>query len=188
MTDGSRQYEEMEHAVHVFRLVQTVESGAGDVAYSLSDDPDHGSSAHTSQQGLEGHKNRESHADETERLHITVFLQMDEADGGAGNGAEPHKAEQCPSPITLVAHGNERDGRIATRNMPVDGRMIETAQNLLGFESSWQGMIDGGGDIRAEHTEEVEDDSCACPAVTSPEAPYKEDDANNHTKQDSRPV
>ena len=41
-------------------------------------------------------------------------------------------------------------------------------------------MVDGGGHIAAQHTEEVEDDTCARPVVVALEAPDEEDDAKHH--------
>ena len=54
-----------------------------------------------------------------------------EARERAHDGAEPYKAKQSPAPIALMAPGDERDGRIGTGDMPVDGRMIPLAQPLL---------------------------------------------------------
>lgn len=66
--------------------------------------------------------------------------------------------------------------------MPVDSGMVPLAQSLLPLAPSREGMVGGGGDIRHEHTEEVEDDTCRRPTVMLREAPIQEDDAEDDTQ------
>ena len=69
--------------------------------------------------------------------------------------------------------------------MPVDGSMVPLAEALTPLGSLVDGMIDGRGDIAAEHTEEIERDAQTCPAVLSAEAHNQKDDAEGYTQDDA---
>ena len=58
--------------------------------------------------------------------------------------------------------------------------MIEASQNLLGFESSWQGMIDGGGQITAHHADEIETNTYAGPHAVHVAQAYHDDKCDAH--------
>ena len=133
--------EEMEYAVHVFALVQTVEHGTRDIANSLSDDPYHRSLAHIVYQWFESHEDAQSHTHETRRLQITVVLQSSETHHRAHDGTRPYKHEQSPSPSAVLSQRRQRQWRVAARNMPVDGSMVPFAQSLFPYASCAQRMI-----------------------------------------------
>jgi len=59
--------------------------------------------------------------------------------------------------------------------MPVDGRMIPLAQPLLPWRPSRESMIDGGSNIRTEHTYKVEDNTCCGPAIAAGKTKIKKD-------------
>ena len=86
MADAAEEDKEMEDRVHVALLVEAVEDGTGDIGYSLGYYPRHCGSAHTVEKGLEGHKDRQTHAHKTEGFEITVLLETAKTDYGAGYG------------------------------------------------------------------------------------------------------
>lgn len=69
--------------------------------------------------------------------------------------------------------------------MPVDSGMIPFAQPLFPFRASGQGMIDGRRRIRAQHPEEVETDTQACPGVVTLERHDEEYDAEGDPHEDA---
>ena len=131
VADAAGEDKEMEDGVHVATTAKGVEQRAGDIAHTLGDDPDDRRRTHRIDQGLESDEHTHAHTNVYQRLQIAVGLELMEARDRAHDGAEPYKAEQRPAPIALMAQGDERDGRIGTGDMPVDGRMIPLAQPLL---------------------------------------------------------
>ena len=87
MADAAEEDEEMEDRVHVALLVEAVEDGTGDIGYSLGYYPRHGGGADTVEKGLEGYKDRQTHAHKTKGFEITVLLEMAKTDYCAGNSA-----------------------------------------------------------------------------------------------------
>ena len=128
VAEGAGEDEEMEDAMGVGSAgTYGIEDGAGDVHHTLSDEPYHGSRAHTVHQRFEGYEHREAHEDVTHGFDVAVFLEVDETHDGAGYGAEPYETEQPPAPQACIAHGNEGDGAVAAGYVPVDGGMVEAA-------------------------------------------------------------
>ena len=185
MADASCQDEEVEHRVHVLLLVDAVEHGTRDVAYSLGYDPPYRGGRHRVDQWLEGYEHRKPHAHEASRLQVAVVLEPYEAHHRTRYGAGPDEDEQAPSPVSLLAHGYERDGRIGTSYVPVDGGMVPFAQSLLPLAPGREGMVGGGGYIRHEHAEEVKDDACRGPSVVLAKAPIQEDGAKHDSQEDA---
>ena len=185
VADASCQDEEVEDGVHVSLLVDAVEDGTRDIAYALGDNPNHRGWGHGVVKRFEGDQYRQAHAHKAKRLQVAVVLQFGETHHGANNGTRPDEDEEAPSPVALVAQGNQSDRRVGTGDVPVDGGMVPLAQSLLPLAPSREGMVGGGGDIRHEHAEEVEDDACRCPTVMLREAPIQEDDAEDDTQQDA---
>ena len=175
----------MEHGVHVLRLVQTVEHGTRDVTDALGDEPDDSRLRHTVHQGLKSHEHTQAHADETECLEIRMFLQADETGDGARYRTSPYEDEETPAPVTLTAQRHQRQRRVRTSDMPIDGSMVPFAQPLLPLRVVFYRVVERRGQIRAEHAEEIEDDAYARPVVVSLEAPNQEDDAEHHPKQNA---
>ena len=66
--------------------------------------------------------------------------------------------------------------------------MIPTPQPLLPFGVVAYGVIKGGGNIGAQHAEEIEDDADAGPVVVVTEHPKQEDDAYHDTQQHTTTV
>ena len=112
-------------------------------------------------------------------------FELVEGDDGAGNGGGPHEGEECPAPESLVAHGHEGDGRVGAGDVPVDGGMVPAAQPLLPLVLGAEGVIDGGGDIAAEHAEEIEGHAEGCPAVLVARRPDDEQRAYDHGEEDA---
>ena len=50
------------------------------------------------------------------------------------------------------------------------------------------GMIDGGGEIRHEHAEEIENDAGGRPSVARAEAPYQKNHAEDHAQGNASAV
>ena len=141
VADATSQNEEMEHGMHVFLLVDTVEYGARDVADSFGNNPPDRSGGYGINQRFEGNQHRQSHTYKADGLQVAVILESGKTHDGSGNGASPDKDKEAPSPISLVSHRNERDWRVRTGNMPVDGGMIPFTQSLLPFAPGRNGMV-----------------------------------------------
>jgi hypothetical protein len=182
VADGAGKDEEMEHGVHVFALVETVEDGTRDVAHALGDNPDDGARGDAVDEGFEGDEHTEAHTHETDGFEIAVILDVDETADGAGDGARPDEDEECPAPVALGAHGDEGDGRIGTGDVPIDGGMVPLAQPLLPDGTGGEGVINGGGDVRHQHPHEVEYHTCRGPTVFGTRAPYQKYRAENHAE------
>ena len=188
MADASCQDEEVEHGVHVFLLVDAVEHRTSDVAHSFSDDPYHSGRRHGADEWLESHQYGEPHSHEAESLQVAVVLEMCKAHDGACYGTSPDEDEEAPSPVALVSQGDERDGGVGACYVPVDGGMVPFTKPFLPLAPCGDGVVGGGGDIRHEHTEEVEDDTCGSPTIVLAEAPIEEDDAYDDSQQDATGV
>ena len=188
MAHRAEEHEEMEDGVHEPLLVKAVEHGARDVAHTLGDDPRHGGGVDTVDERSEGHEHTEAHDHETHGLYTTVTLQTTEALYRARDGGEPDEDEECPTPIAIFAHGDERDGRVGARDVPVDGGVVPLAQPLLPWRPGADGVIHCRSHIRAEHAEEVEDDACCGPSVACPSAPHEEHRAYDESQDYSRSV
>ena len=89
MTDGASENKEVEHGVHILRLVQRIEYGS-----------------------REGHKHAQTHTYETERLQVRVLLQSDEANNRASQRTGPHEDKKAPAPVTLFAQSHQCQRRI----------------------------------------------------------------------------
>ena len=183
MTNGTCQHEEMEHRVHILRLVQTIEHGTCDITYPFRDNPTDGCCRHGIQQRFEGHEHTQTHTDETERLHIRMFLQTDETHNGSGYCTGPDKDKETPAPVALLAQRDQCQWRVASRDMPINSRMIPPAQALLPFRVVLHRVVECRGRIRTQHTEEIEDHTPPCPVVIALETPDEEDDAEHHSHQ-----
>ena len=185
MTDGASENKEVEHGVHILRLVQRIEYGSRDIADALSDDPDESGSWHRVDQRLKGHKHAQTHTYEAERLQVGVLLQPDEADNRASQRTGPHEDKKTPTPVALFAQSHQCQRRIRAGNMPVDSCMVPLAQAFLPFRVVLDGVIERRGNIGTQHSEKIEDYPHPRPVVVAPETPYQEDDAEHHPQQDS---
>ena len=86
MADAAEEDEEMEDGMHEALLVETVKDGTGDVGNTFGYYPWGGGGADTVEKGLEGYKNRQTHAHKTKGFEITGRLEMAKSDYGAGYG------------------------------------------------------------------------------------------------------
>ena len=178
----------MEHGVHVLAPVDAVEHGAGDVADAFGHDPEEVGGGQDGGQGLEGHEHTEAHSHEAGRFEVAVFLEIDEAHHRSYGGAEPYEDEQAPAPEALVAQRDERDGRIAAGDVPVDGGVVPPSQPLLPLAPVRKGVVEGGGHVGHEHAEEIKNHACGGPAVAVGEAHVKEDGSGHDADEDSAGV
>ena len=145
MADRSSQNKEVEHGVHIAAPIEAVKEGTCDVAHALANNPCYGGGAHTRYQRFKGHEHAEAHRHEADGLDLAVPLERDKTFDGARYGCRPYKDEQRPSPVAVVAHGDERDGRVAARYVPVDGGVVPFAQPLFPWRPCTQGVIYGAG-------------------------------------------
>ena len=114
-----------------------------------------------------------------------MLLEFAKADTGSNNGAKPHEAEECPSPIPLFAQGHQCDGGVASRNVPIDSRMVPLAELFFPLAFGRAGMIDGRGDVRTQHAEEVEPYAPLHPQVFVAVAIDEQQGAYYNAQQDS---
>ena len=133
--------------MHVFLLVDTVEYGARNVADAFGNNPPDCGGGYGGYQRFKGNQYRQSHAYKADGLQVAVILESGKTHDGSGNGASPDKDKKAPSPVTLFAHGYERDRGVGTGNMPIDGGMVPFAQTFLPLAPGGNGMIGGGSDV-----------------------------------------
>lgn len=175
----------MKDRVHIATLAYAVEYGTRYIGDALADDPPHGTGRQRVDQWLQCHKQRQAESDEAERLHIAVSLKLAKAHERAHECRSPHEDEQRPSPIAFMTQADEGDGRIGTRDMPVDGGMVPLAETFLPRRPGAQRMIGRRGDIASQHAYQIEDDTGRCPPVAVVEAIEEKDHADHHAKQDA---
>ena len=185
VTDTTCKDEEMEHGVHEPSLVDAIEHCSCDVAHALSDNPGDSPRTGTVYQRLKRYQHTQSHAHKADCLQVAVRLEVDKTHHRAGYGTSPNENEQAPSPIVLLPQGYERDGRIRARDVPIDGGMIPPAQPLFPFAPSREGMINGGSQVRAEHSKEIEDDTCRGPSILMVATEYQKGNAHGHTQHNA---
>ena len=149
VADAASENEEVEDAVHVLPLIETVEQGTGDVADTLGHNPYNGCRGNAVDERLEGYEHAEAHADEAERLDVGVLFEADETDDGAHDGTEPHKNKESPAPVALLTEGDKGEGRVGAGYVPVDGGVVPAAQAFLPFGMMADGVVDGGGYVGA---------------------------------------
>ena len=175
----------MEHGMHVGAVVEGIEQGSGDVADSFADDPTHGMRADGIHQRFEGNQYYQSHQAIADGFQMAMLLELAETDAGPDNGAKPYKTEESPSPIPLFAQGHQCDGGVASCNVPIDGRMVPLAELFLPLAFGRAGMIDGRGDVRTQHAEQVEPYAQLHPQVFVAVAIDEQQGAYYNAQQDS---
>ena len=75
LAHAAEEDEETEAGLHEALLAETIEDGTGDAGNALGDYPRDGGGAYTVEKGLEGYKDRQTHAHKTKSLKITVLLE-----------------------------------------------------------------------------------------------------------------
>ena len=79
----------MEHGMHVFLLVNTVEYGARNVADAFGNNPPDCGGGYGVYQRFKGNQYRQSHAYKADGLQVAVILESGITHDGSGNGASP---------------------------------------------------------------------------------------------------
>ena len=155
----------MEHGVHEAAFVQTIEHGTCEVAYTIGNNPRDGCCAHILHERFEGHKHTQPHQTEAQGFEVAVVFQAHKRCNGSCQCTAPDETKQSPTPIALVAKGDERDGGVGAGNVPIDGGMVEFAQTLLPLRLCRHGMIGCGRDIRHEHAKQIENHAQGGPTI-----------------------
>lgn len=91
VADATCQNKEMEHGMHVFLLVDTVEYGARNVADAFGNNPPDCGGGYGVYQRFKGNQYRQSHAYKADGLQVAVILESGKTHDGSGNGASPDK-------------------------------------------------------------------------------------------------
>ena len=186
MADAAGEHEEVEDGVHEAALAHGVEDGTGDEADALGYNPDDCRWVYAVDEGLEGYEHAQSHRYVADGLQIAVSLQRREALYGARDGGSPDEGDERPTPVAVLAQGYERDGRIGACYVPVDSGVVPLAQTLFPGRPCRESVIDGGGDVAREHTEEVEYHAGCSPAVARPAAPHEQRRAYDQAEDNAR--
>jgi len=84
-----------------------------------------------------------------------------------------------------MPEGDERDGGIRARYVPVDGGMVPLAEAYLPLRVGTQGMVCGGRYVGTEHAEKVKAHAQCGPSVMFPETPYQENHAEDNAHDDA---
>lgn len=182
VADGAGEDEEVEDAVHEGTIVERVEEGTRDVADALGNNPCKGGWDGVDER-FQGNKARKAHEDEAGGLEIAVFLEFAKTHDGAHDSTNPHESEESPTPVAYLTQGNEGDGAIRTRNVPIDCCVVPFPEYSLSSPSLRQRVIDRGGNIGREHAKEIEPYAELRPTVALAIDPPKETSANNESEQ-----
>ena len=178
--------EEMEDGVDKGAVVgDGIDDGSRDVEDAFGYQPVDGDEIHALQQGTEGHEHGEAHEDEADGLEVAVVFQPTEAGEGAGQGGAPHEEEETPSPPAGIAQGHEGDGGIGTGDVPVDGGVVPATEHGARRPGLRQGVVEGAGDVAADHADQIEDDACGGPPVGGTDTPKEEEHADDDSKDDA---
>ena len=188
MADAAGEDEEMKDAVHVFPLVEAVEHGPRDIADAFGDNPRNGSRTNTVDQRLEGHEDAQPHSHEAAGLQIAVVLEPAETHHRAHYGTRPDEHEQSPSPSAVLPQCHESQRRVAAGDVPVYCGVVPLAQTFLPHAARAQGVVYRGGDIRAQHSEQIERHAGRGPCILVTDAEYEEGDAHADTHHDAAEV
>ncbi len=114
---------------------------------------------------------------------MTVRIPIEETEDAADDGCTPNEAEKTDAPNVVLLHdGQQRDGRIASSNMPIDGGMVELTQRLLG-RSLRQGMRGRRTNIGRQHAEQVKANGPSRPDISALETGDDEGDAHDDTQK-----
>ena len=187
VTNRTCEDEEMEHGMNVGTVVRKgVDDSTRDVTHTLGHEPPYGGRLDAIHEGPESYEAGEPHEHEARRLDVAVLAQAHKADDGARDGGEPHKAEQTPPPPAGIAHGDERDGRIAARNVPVDGGVVKMTPHLARRPRGRDGMVDCRADIACQHTTQIQRDGSARPIVAGTEAPHEKNHPDDYAEEYAR--
>ena len=112
MANTTSQYKEMEDRMHILALVDTIEHSTRNIANALGNNPNDRSRRNRINERLKSNQHGKSHANETNGFQIAVILQSAKTLDCSGYCTRPDETEQTPTPITLIAHSYECDGRV----------------------------------------------------------------------------
>ena len=107
VTDAAEEDEEVEDAVHITLLVESIEDSTRDIGDALGDEPDDGSCGDGVHQRLESHQYAQTHTDETEGFNVWMFFQFDETDGSTYDGTCPNEDKENPPPVKWKVKSEE---------------------------------------------------------------------------------
>ena len=83
------------------------------------------------------------------------------------DGTEPTEGKDAPTPVTHIAHCNERYWRVAARNVPIYGSVVELAKSLAPLALGRTRVIEGREGVGREHAQNVEHHACHRPRITA---------------------
>ena len=183
MADGAQQDKDVENGVHIGFLVERIEEGTRDVHHTFGDDPRRGNHARRIPKGTKCHNHRQAHQHITDGLEMTVGITIEETEDAADDSCTPNETEKTDAPDIILLHdGQQRDGRVAACNMPIDGGMIELSQRLFGL-SLGQGVIGRRTNIGRQHAEQIEANGPSRPGITTLETGDDEGNAHDDTQE-----
>ena len=143
MTCRTKQHKEVEDGVYVFNFMEAVEYCSCDVCNTLAYNPKKYRQRHGIVELLHCNDYCQAHKDIAHSLKDIMFLEAIETQRCAHNGTQPTECEDSPTPLAYIAHCNERYGRIATGDVPIDCRVIELAERLAPLVLGRAGVIKG---------------------------------------------
>ena len=183
MADGAQQDKDVENGVHIGLLVERIEEGTRDIHHTFGDDPRRRNHARRIPKGTKRHKDRKAHQYITDGLKMTVGITIEETEDAADDGRTPNETEKTDAPNVVLLHdGQQRDGRVAACNMPIDGGMVELPQHLLCL-SLGQGVIGRRTNIGRQHAEQIEANGPSRPGISALETGDNEGYAHDDTQQ-----
>lgn len=173
----------MENSVHVGLLVERIEEGTSDIHHTFGDNPRRGNHTRRIPKGTKRHDHRQAHQHITDGLEMTVGITIEKTEDAADDGSTPNETEKADAPNVVLLHdGQQRDGRVAASNMPIDGGMVELTQRLLGL-SLGQSMIGRRTYIGRQHAEQIETNGPSRPGISALEAGDDEGYAHDNTQE-----
>ena len=167
MAHGTYEHEDVEYRMYIRYLMQAVKHRTYDISYALTHDEQEHEKRNSLVELFHCHNHGKPHKHIAERLNAVMLFHRVYAHECAYYGKQPTEDEDTPSPVSHITHGDERYGRIATGNVPIDCRVVELAQDKSRGSSGLCRMVCRRTDERTEHTHKVKDNTCYAPGVTT---------------------
>lgn len=187
MASRAAQHEEMEYGVHIPRIADRIERGAGNITHPFGYNPVAGE-GRDGKELLEYHQYRQSHENIANSFHMTMFFHLSETKGGTCDGTQPDETEQYPSPGSVFSQGYENDRGEAARYVPVDGGVVPMPEAPLPRVVVLHGVVERGSDVRTSHAEKIEPYTEYSPRIMCLVAFYQKQSPYNYSHNDAYAV
>lgn len=185
MAERSQQHQKVEYRMHIPSFVQGVEKGACYIRHSLPHQPSYGLLVDSAEQRAESCQDAKAHRHITQRLEITMPLQPTKGVKGSGHGAQANKNKQTNTPMSLRTKRHQRHRSVRTGNMPIYRHMIPIPETTFPRRAWRHGVIHRAGQIRIEHTKQIEQHAGHRHRVACARASFQKHRASHHAQHNT---